>query len=241
MPLLVEVGEKKWVAVTEANLTDWAGMYVKALPDRDFTLETALAPYPDDPELLVRSNAPRYSPWRLIMIGESPGDFIESDIIANLNEPNALDDVSWIQPGKSAWDWWWCNRYSPDVDFELGPNTATMKHFIDLAAEIGDFFQRFLLFGGGTADFLCQYGDSDTAPPGGIKTVFDSNIIVDNDSLDIDAFSLAHHQGIFGDGIFFLGDGILQTVLVFDDLNIFSAGFRIGSLGTFKTAIRNNH
>ncbi|MFC2116691.1 glycoside hydrolase family 97 protein [Bacteroidota bacterium] len=141
MPLLVELGERTWVAITEANLTDWAGMYVKSSSDRDFALETVLAPYPDDNELLVRSEAPRYSPWRLIMIGESPGDFIESDIIANLNEPNALEDVSWIQPGKSAWDWWWCNYYSPDVDFKLGPNTATMKHFIDLAAEMGWEYQ----------------------------------------------------------------------------------------------------
>jgi len=70
------------------------------------------------------------------MIGDSPGDFIESDILANLNEPNALEDVSWIKPGKSSWDWWWCNRYGPDVDFKLGSNTETMKYFIDLSAEM---------------------------------------------------------------------------------------------------------
>ena len=29
LPLLVEIGEKAWVAVTEANLTDWAGMYLR--------------------------------------------------------------------------------------------------------------------------------------------------------------------------------------------------------------------
>jgi alpha-glucosidase len=141
MPLLVETGDSAWVAITEANLTDWAGMYVRLEGDSPCALETVLAPYPDDPELLVRSRTPRNSPWRLIMIGESPGDFIESDIIANLNEPNALDDVSWIRPGKSAWDWWWCNRYGPDVNFELGSNTETMKYFIDLAAEMGWQYQ----------------------------------------------------------------------------------------------------
>jgi alpha-glucosidase len=75
------------------------------------------------------------------MIGDSPGDFIESDILANLNQPNALEDVSWIKPGKSSWDWWWCNRYGPEVDFQLGSNTETMKHFIDLSAEMGWEYQ----------------------------------------------------------------------------------------------------
>ncbi len=139
LPFLLETGDKAWVAVTEANLTDWAGMYLRATGDH--TLETVLAPWPDDPGLLVKSQAPRSSPWRMIMIGDSPGDFIESDIIANLNEPNALEDVDWIQPGISSWDWWWCNRYGPNVDFELGSNTRTMKHFIDLSAEMGWEYQ----------------------------------------------------------------------------------------------------
>jgi alpha-glucosidase len=141
LPLLVEGSEGVWMVITEANLTDWAGMYVRGTENEDFTLETVLSPWPDDTELLVKSRAPRFSPWRVIMIGDSPGDFLESDLIANLNEPNALEDVSWIKPGKSAWDWWWCNRYDPDVDFEMGPNTATMKHFIDLAAEMGWQYQ----------------------------------------------------------------------------------------------------
>jgi alpha-glucosidase len=139
LPLLVEIGEKAWVAVTEANLTDWAGMYLQGTGN--YTFGTVLAPWPEDPELLVKSRTPRSSPWRLIMIGDSPGDFIESDILANLNESNVLEDVDWIQPGKSSWDWWWCNRYGPDVDFKLGSSTETMKHFIDLSSEMGWEYQ----------------------------------------------------------------------------------------------------
>jgi alpha-glucosidase len=139
LPFLIEIGEKVWVAITEANLTDWAGMYLRGIGN--YTLETVLSPWPEDPELLVKSQAPRNSPWRLIMIADSPGHFIESDILANLNEPNALEDVDWIQPGKSSWDWWWCNQYGPDVNFQLGSNTETMKHFIDLSAEMGWQYQ----------------------------------------------------------------------------------------------------
>lgn len=139
LPFLMQAAPQTWVAITEANLTDWAGMYVRRTGG--YALETVLAPWPDDPALLVKSRAPRSSPWRVVMIGDSPGDFIASDIIANLNEPNALEDVSWIRPGISSWDWWWCNRYSPDVDFTLGSNTGTMKHFIDLSAEMGWEYQ----------------------------------------------------------------------------------------------------
>jgi alpha-glucosidase len=75
------------------------------------------------------------------MIEDSPGKFLESNLIQNLNEPCKIGDVSWITPGKSAWDWWWCNRYAPDAGFELGPNQETMKYFIDFASEMGWEYQ----------------------------------------------------------------------------------------------------
>ncbi len=67
------------------------------------------------------------------MVGDNPGVFIESNIIANLNDPVEYADVSWIKPGVSAWDRWWSGDYGPDAGFELGMNTATMKYFVDLA------------------------------------------------------------------------------------------------------------
>jgi alpha-glucosidase len=75
------------------------------------------------------------------MIGEKPGDLIESNIIENLNEPCVLKNTSWIKPGKCAWDWWWSGKYAPDVNFTLGSNTETMKYFIDFASELGWEYQ----------------------------------------------------------------------------------------------------
>lgn len=89
----------------------------------------------------VDSESPRQSPWRVMMLGRSPGALIESNIIHNLNEPCALEETDWIKPGKCAWDWWWCGSYGPEVDFELGPNQETMKCFIDFAAEMGWEYQ----------------------------------------------------------------------------------------------------
>ena len=139
-PLLVKVKSDLWVALTEANLTDWAGMYFSHSGQRN-TLLTSLSPWYDNPAILVKSKAPVKSPWRVVMIGDSPGKFLETDIIQNLNEPCAIKDPSWIQPGKSAWDRWWCRNYMPDADFKVGMNDSTMKYFIDFAAEMGWEYQ----------------------------------------------------------------------------------------------------
>jgi len=137
LPLLVRVEESKWVAITEANITDWAGMYLAGVGAKPYALVSTLSPRPDEPGVLVRAVTPHYSPWRVIMIGRKPGDLIESNIVVNLNEPCALKDTSWIIPGKSAWDPWWCGDYLPDADFKVGMNTATMKYFTQFAADMG--------------------------------------------------------------------------------------------------------
>ena len=137
LPLLVKVADTTWVAITEANLTDWAGMYLTGAGSFPYALVTTLSPRLDEPGVLVKSQTPRLSPWRVMMIGDRPGDLIESDIVLNLNEPNAIDDVSWIKPGRSAWDRWWSGAYAPDVDFDVGMNTASMKYFTQFAADMG--------------------------------------------------------------------------------------------------------
>ena len=141
LPLVVKVDEDKWLSITEANLTDWSGMHLRGSTISQNRIKVSLAPRKDNPDVLVKSKTPASSPWRLIMINENPGKFLESNILSNLNEPCAIEDVSWIKPGKSAWDWWWCNNYAPDVDFKLGSNTKTMKYFIDFASEMGWEYQ----------------------------------------------------------------------------------------------------
>jgi len=139
-PMLVHVRDVAWVLLTEANLTDWAGMYLQPTGNVG-ALRTALSPSWNDPSVRVTSKTPRQSPWRVLMVAEHPGRFMESDILQNLNEPLALEDPSWIQPGKSAWDRWWCGDHLPDADFEVGMNNETMKYFIDFAAEMGWQYQ----------------------------------------------------------------------------------------------------
>ena len=139
-PLLVQAGPA-WVAITEASLTDWAGMYFTGVAGAPHAVMTLLSPHPDEPDVAVTSRAPRLSPWRTMMIGEKPGDLIESNLIANLNEPSQLKDTSWIKPGISAWDRWWPAGYAPDFPGKLTMSTDSMKYFVDFAAEMGWEYQ----------------------------------------------------------------------------------------------------
>lgn len=139
-PLLAQL-PNAWVALTEANLVDWAGVYFTRHSTIQNAVVTLLSPRIDQPDVAVISTTPRLSPWRVIMIGDKPGDLIESNIIVNLADPLELEDTSWIEPGISAWDRWWCGSYAPDFDGDMGVNQESMKYFIDLAADMGWEYQ----------------------------------------------------------------------------------------------------
>ena len=138
-PLLVEAGPA-WVAVTEADLTDWAGLYLTGMPSGEGVV-SLLSPRLDQPGVAVVSKTPRESPWRVVMIGERPVDLIASNIILNLNPPSRISDTSWIQPGLAAWDRWWCGSYAPDFEGSLGMSTESMKYFVDFSGEMGWKYQ----------------------------------------------------------------------------------------------------
>jgi len=140
-PLLIQAADDIWMALMEANVTDWACSGLTADPEHEYTLLSRPSMLPDDTTVIVRTAAQRLSPWKVVMIADQPGGLVESDILQNLNEPCAIQDVTWIRPGISAWDWWWCGSYAPSAGFRLGPNTRTMKYFIDFAADMGWQYQ----------------------------------------------------------------------------------------------------
>lgn len=140
-PLLMHLPDGgPWVAVAEANLTDYAGMGL--VPDalRPGTLRATLAPLPNEADVKVRGTAPFVTPWRVVMVGDAPGRLIESNLIANLNEPSKIADPSWIKPGKVAFLWW--NGYVVGTGADGKPNvgavdTKTYNYYVDFAADNG--------------------------------------------------------------------------------------------------------
>jgi alpha-glucosidase len=135
LPLLVEIPGGPWVALLEADLTDYAGMYVGGVPGFEHALISRLSPGPARMDDVVTGSLPRAFPWRVLLMNDRPGGLIESNyLILNLSQPSAIGDTSWIVPGKAAWDWW-SGDFDRGVSFKPGMNTATMEHYIDFAAE----------------------------------------------------------------------------------------------------------
>jgi alpha-glucosidase len=148
LPLLVEVPGGPWVALLEADLADYAGMYVGGVAGISNALISKLSLPPRKRDLAdtlttaeyhkleqpVLGATPKATPWRVLMVAPTPGRLIETNyLLLNLNPPCALEDTSWIKPGKAAWDWW-SGSYATRVDFKPGMNTATMKHYVGFAA-----------------------------------------------------------------------------------------------------------
>jgi alpha-glucosidase len=134
LPLLVEIPGGPWVGLLEADLTDYAGMYVGGVPGIENALVSRLSPSRDRMDQVVVGSTPKTSPWRVLLINDRPGGLIESNyLILNLSAPSVLADTSWIAPGKAAWDWW-SGSFARNVTFKPGMNTATMEHYVDFAA-----------------------------------------------------------------------------------------------------------
>jgi alpha-glucosidase len=139
-PLVTEFGGGLTVALAEAGLEKYAGLYFARLEggndSRNPVVTTRLAPLPSDSDVCVRGAAPLTTPWRVVMVAESPGALAESTLLWDLAPPSRIPDTSWIRGGKVAWDWW-SGPHIPGADFEVGMNDRTFRHLVDFAAEFG--------------------------------------------------------------------------------------------------------
>jgi len=150
LPVLLDVPGAAWVGLTEADIEDYASLYVYSA-GRQNTLAARLAPrveeaaaaprvpWPMDAEtnasiVSVIRQTPVTSPWRVLMIADDPGRLVESNMVVNLNPPSAIADPSWIKPGKTAWDWWSGGLVK---GVRGGMNTESMKYYIDFASHMG--------------------------------------------------------------------------------------------------------
>jgi alpha-glucosidase len=138
LPFTVHVPGVAWASVLEADLDDWAGMYLRHTVTRGTApvYGAYLSPRQDDAALAVLRSLPAESPWRVVLIGAEPGRLLESNLMPALNPPSKIADTSWIRPGKAAWDWW-SGDAADNVPFKPGMNTETMRYYIDFAAASG--------------------------------------------------------------------------------------------------------
>ena len=123
---------------------------------KPFTFVSHLTP--DATGLKGAMQTPCQTPWRTIIVSDDARDMLSSNLILNLNEPCALDDVSWIHPTKYCGVWWemivgksnW--HYTDDypsiqldrIDWSAvkphgrhAANNEKVKRYIDFAAKNG--------------------------------------------------------------------------------------------------------
>lgn len=151
-PVTMKTDSGLYLSFHEADLTNYAGMTLK-VDTNTYEMTSELV----GSELLggkAKVSLPFTTPWRTVQISENAGGLIESNLLVNLNDPNAIGDVSYFTPmkyvgiwwemhlGKSTWDMEGSQDMSTYIEGERGSSrhgatTENAKRYIDFAAANG--------------------------------------------------------------------------------------------------------
>lgn len=151
LPLVAETLSGKKICISESDLESYPGLFLTNAQG-NHSLTGMFAPYPRAFKLgghnmlqftvterepyIAKVNSPRTFPWRMAIVTTADKDLADSDMTYKLAAPSRIADISWIKPGKVAWDWW--NDWNiTGVDFLSGVNNDTYKFYIDFAATNG--------------------------------------------------------------------------------------------------------
>jgi hypothetical protein len=148
-PLTMKTKEGLFLSFHEAALINYSGITLE-IDSNNLQMRTNLVGSDNYP-YKVSLQTPFRTPWRTIQIAERAGDLIESKLILNLNEPNVLGDVSWIEPTKYIGIWWEMHLGKSTWDYAThqsnhntnsikphgrhGATTENTKRYIDFAAD----------------------------------------------------------------------------------------------------------
>lgn len=168
-PITIETVDGFFASIHEANLTNYADMTLLKSTKDSLSFECNLVPWPDG--VKVKSKTPMKTPWRTILITDKAADLVASNTILNLNEPNKIKDVSWIEPMKYIGIWWGMHLGTQTwtLGERHGANTTNTEKYIDFAHD--HHIQGVLTEGWNTGwenwgkkdafDFVTPYGDFD--------------------------------------------------------------------------------
>jgi len=134
-PFTFKLASGTHISIHEAALVDYAAMTINQ--KRPGVLKADLTPWSDG--ILVKTQTNFKSSWRTIQISNDAVGLLNSDLILNLNEPNKLGDVSWVEPAKYIGIWWGMhiNKNTWGSGEKHGATTSETMRYIDFAAEHG--------------------------------------------------------------------------------------------------------
>ncbi|SEM03378.1 alpha-glucosidase [bacterium A37T11] len=123
-PLVVETSRGEYISVSEAALYDYSGMRLKALGNRQVSVNFT--------EKQFSVNGSIHTPWRVTFYAKNLNGLIQmKNVLYDLNpKPNAslFADTAYIKPGRSVWSWW-----SKDAGYMSWQNEIK---FIDYADQL---------------------------------------------------------------------------------------------------------
>jgi alpha-glucosidase len=124
-----------YLSIHEAALVDYASMNLRRTAER--TLKADLMPWSDG--VLVRKRGPFVTPWRTVLVAETPMALADSRMELNLNERSRISDTSWIHIGKYVGIWWEMHlgKSTWGSGAKHGAHNANVKRYIDFAATHG--------------------------------------------------------------------------------------------------------
>ncbi len=133
-PFTVRLEDGLHLSIHEAALIDFSEMVLRSAGNLSFTAD--LAPLKKGAEVKAVVPAHFSTPWRTIQISDDAVGLVNSSMILNLNEPCALEDVSWIKPMKYIGVWWGMHLGIENWDgYKHGATTGRALEYIDFAAE----------------------------------------------------------------------------------------------------------
>lgn len=149
LPLVI-AGKKQKMFVSEFDLFDYPGMFMKGNADNSLTSVHPKVPleFGDDGDRSVKilkeadyiaeTDGTRSFPWRYVHITQDDKQMACNTMPMRLAPASQIADPSWIRTGKTTWEWWNGSiPYGPDVNFKSGLNIETYKYFVDFAAANG--------------------------------------------------------------------------------------------------------
>ncbi|MCU0626081.1 MAG: glycoside hydrolase family 97 protein [Gemmatimonadaceae bacterium] len=135
-PLTMQMTTGTQVVIHEADLVDYAGMYLAGRSEGR-TLRASLAKWKDG--AAVKGRTPFVSPWRTIQLADRPEQLAPSLLTLKLNPPSRIADTRWIRPMKYNGIWWamHVNTATWSSGPRHGATTANTKRHLDFAAANG--------------------------------------------------------------------------------------------------------
>ena len=137
-PLTMELQDgRTFMVIHEANLVDYARMFLRKERTETRLLRAALAPMADG--VKVRGRTPFETPWRTIQVADRVTDLSPSLLGLKLNPPSRIANTSWIKPMKYVGIWWGMhiNTMTWGSGPKHGATTENTKRYIDFAAANG--------------------------------------------------------------------------------------------------------